>query len=139
MEINSQWNEAIFGGLKRQYGTTINRCKIHLGSIGNAPAAVGAPAYRRRPRQSLQSFSPDKKLSHVIISASGFEGIARNNVATAASQLQDAGGKLILPNARKAAVTAMQKFEYATDGEKVNRYYQCRHRAPTLRFNRAVG
>ncbi len=66
--------------------------------------------------------SPDRKVSYVIIGAGGFIGIGRNDVAIPASQLQDMGGKLVLPGATKEAVKAMPRFEYTNDGEKLIRY-----------------
>lgn len=59
--------------------------------------------------------SPDKSVSYVIIGAGGFIGIGRHDVAIPVAQIQDNGGKLMMPEATKDMVKAMPQFEYASD------------------------
>jgi sporulation protein YlmC with PRC-barrel domain len=57
--------------------------------------------------------SPDKAVSYVIINAGGFIGALKHDVAVPVAQLQDVGGKLVLPGATKEALKASPPFEYA--------------------------
>jgi sporulation protein YlmC with PRC-barrel domain len=62
--------------------------------------------------------SPDRNVSYVIIGAGGFVGIGRHDVAIPVTQIQDKGGKLVLPGASKDSIKAMPEFTYATDTSK---------------------
>jgi sporulation protein YlmC with PRC-barrel domain len=57
--------------------------------------------------------SPDKALTYVIVGAGGFVGIGRHDVAITVSQIQDEGGKLVMPGATKDMIKAMPEFAYA--------------------------
>jgi sporulation protein YlmC with PRC-barrel domain len=59
--------------------------------------------------------SPDKNLTYVIVGAGGFVGIGRHDVAIPVGQIQDRGGKLVMPGATKDMIKAMPEFTYATD------------------------
>ncbi len=59
--------------------------------------------------------SPDRNVSYVIVGAGGFIGIGRHDVAIPVNQIQDRGGKLIMPGATKGALKAMPTFNYASD------------------------
>jgi sporulation protein YlmC with PRC-barrel domain len=58
--------------------------------------------------------SPDKSVTYAIISAGGFLGVGRHDVAIPVNQLKEDGGRFILAGATKDAIKAMPKFEYAT-------------------------
>lgn len=62
--------------------------------------------------------SPDKNLSYIIVGAGGFIGIGRHDVAILVSQIQEKGGKLVLPGASKDSIKAMPEFTYAIDTSK---------------------
>ena len=57
--------------------------------------------------------APDGKASYVIISAGGFVGLGRHDVAIPAGHLAERDNKLVLPGATKESVKAMPKFVYA--------------------------
>lgn len=57
--------------------------------------------------------APDKAVSYGIISAGGFLGIDKRDVAIPANQFKMQDGKLILPGATKDALKAMPPFQYA--------------------------
>lgn len=57
--------------------------------------------------------APDRNLSYVIIGAGGFIGIGRHDVAIPVSQIQDKGGRLVMPGATKDSIKAMPTFTYA--------------------------
>lgn len=59
--------------------------------------------------------APDRNLSYVIVGAGGFIGIGRHDVAVPVTQIQDRGGKLVMPGATKDIIKAMPKFAYAND------------------------
>lgn len=59
--------------------------------------------------------SPDKNLSYVIVGAGGFVGIGRHDVAIPVTQIEDRGGKLVMPGATKDMIKAMPVFNYVTD------------------------
>ena len=56
--------------------------------------------------------SPDKAISYAIISAGGFLGMDKHDVAIPANQFKMAEGKITLPGATKDAVKAMPEFQY---------------------------
>jgi len=66
--------------------------------------------------------APDKSVSYLIIGAGGFVGVGRHDVAIPIAQVQDEGGKFVLPGATKDAVKAMPKFEYASDTAKRDQF-----------------
>jgi sporulation protein YlmC with PRC-barrel domain len=57
--------------------------------------------------------TPERAVSYVIIGAGGFVGLAKHDVAIPVNQLQEQGGKYVLPGATKEAIKALPKFEYA--------------------------
>ncbi len=59
--------------------------------------------------------APSRNLSFMIIGAGGFVGIGRHDVAVPVSQLQNLGGKLVMPGATPASIKALPAFEYAKD------------------------
>ena len=59
--------------------------------------------------------SPDRTVTYVIVGAGGFVGIGRHNVAIPVTQIQDQGGKLVMPGATKDSIKSMAEFEYASD------------------------
>lgn len=59
--------------------------------------------------------SPDRNLSYVIVGAGGFVGIGRHDVAIPVSQIEDRGGKLVMPGATKDMIKSMPVFEYVSD------------------------
>lgn len=62
--------------------------------------------------------SLDKSVSYVIVGAGGFVGIGRHDVAIPISQIQDQGGRLVMPGASQAAIKAMPEFAYTNDSAK---------------------
>jgi len=59
--------------------------------------------------------SPDRSVSYLIVGAGGFIGMGRHNVAIPVSQIQETGGKIVMPGATKAVVAAMPEFKYVKD------------------------
>lgn len=59
--------------------------------------------------------APDRNVSYLIIGAGGFVGIGRHDVAIPIGQIQDKGGKLVVPGATKDIVKSMPRFDYADD------------------------
>lgn len=59
--------------------------------------------------------APDRNVSYVIVGAGGFIGIGRHDVSVPVNQIQDRGGRLIMPGATKGAIKAMPTFNYASD------------------------
>jgi len=58
--------------------------------------------------------APDRAVSYAIISAGGFLGMGRHDVAIPVGQLkQQSDGKFVLAGATKDALKAMPPFEYA--------------------------
>jgi len=57
--------------------------------------------------------SPDKAVSYVIVGAGGFVGVGRHDVAIPVSQIQNQGGKLVLPGATPDSIKALPSFDYA--------------------------
>jgi sporulation protein YlmC with PRC-barrel domain len=58
--------------------------------------------------------APDKAVSYAVISAGGFLGMGRHDVAIPVGQLkQQSDGKFVLAGATKDALKAMPPFEYA--------------------------
>lgn len=62
--------------------------------------------------------SPDRNVSYVIVGAGGFVGLGRHDVAIPVSQVQDQGGKLVIPGATKDMVKSLPAFDYAYDTAK---------------------
>src|SRR5258705_1421994 len=57
---------------------------------------------------------PDKtSVSYVIVSAGGFAGLGKHDVAIPVSQIKHEGVKFVLPGATKEVIKALPKFEYA--------------------------
>ena len=56
--------------------------------------------------------APNKSISYGIISAGGYLGINKHDVAIPASQFKSQNGKLTLPGATKEALRAMPPFKY---------------------------
>jgi hypothetical protein len=56
--------------------------------------------------------APNKSISYGIISAGGYVGKDKHDVAVPASQFKSQNGKLTLPGATKDALMAMPPFEY---------------------------
>ena len=61
--------------------------------------------------------APDKGVSYLIIGAGGFVGLGRHEVAIPIDQIQEQGGKVVLPGATREAVKALPPFEYAKGKE----------------------
>lgn len=59
--------------------------------------------------------APDRNVSYVIVGAGGFIGIGQHDVAVPVTQIQNRGGKLVMPGASKDMLKAMPTFAYATD------------------------
>jgi hypothetical protein len=57
--------------------------------------------------------APDKAVSYAIVSAGGFLGMGKHDVAIRVNQFKIVEGKITLPGATKDAVKAMPAFEYA--------------------------
>ena len=57
--------------------------------------------------------APDTAISFVIVSAGGFIGVGRHDVAVPVTQLTLQDGKFILAGASKDAIKALPRFEYA--------------------------
>jgi sporulation protein YlmC with PRC-barrel domain len=57
--------------------------------------------------------APDKAVSYMIISAGGFLGIDKHDVAIPAYQVKMQDGKIVLPGATKDAIKAMPAFQYS--------------------------
>ncbi|MDD0812497.1 PRC-barrel domain-containing protein [Curvibacter sp. RS43] len=59
--------------------------------------------------------APERNVSFVILGAGGFVGIGRHDVAIPVGQIQDRGGRLILPGASKDSLKALPTFTYVSD------------------------
>jgi sporulation protein YlmC with PRC-barrel domain len=57
--------------------------------------------------------APDKSITYAIVSAGGFLGVGKHDVAIPVKQLKMENGKLVLPGATKDAIKAMPQFQYA--------------------------
>lgn len=66
--------------------------------------------------------SPDKKVSYVIVGASGFIGIGRHDVAIPVTQIQDQSGRLVMPGATKDTIKSLPAFTYADDTARRDRF-----------------
>jgi len=66
--------------------------------------------------------SPDKAVSYVIVGAGGFIGIGRHDVAVPITQIEDRGGKLVMPGATKDTIKALPEFVYAADTAKRDQF-----------------
>lgn len=59
--------------------------------------------------------SPDKSVSYVIVGAGGFIGIGRHDVAIPVVQIQEKGGRLVIPGVTKDMIKNMPEFTYSDD------------------------
>jgi sporulation protein YlmC with PRC-barrel domain len=66
--------------------------------------------------------SPQKNVSYLIIGAGGFAGIGRHDVAIPFSQIQERGGRLVMPGATQEAVKQMPAFAYAKDNARRDQF-----------------
>jgi sporulation protein YlmC with PRC-barrel domain len=66
--------------------------------------------------------SPDRNLTYVIVGAGGFIGFGQHDVAVPVSQIQDRGGKLVMPGATKDLLKAMPTFTYTDDTARRDRF-----------------
>jgi sporulation protein YlmC with PRC-barrel domain len=66
--------------------------------------------------------SPDRNVSYVIVGAGGFIGIGRHDVAIPVSQIEDRGGKLVMPGATKDMIKSMPVFEYVSDTARRDKF-----------------
>jgi hypothetical protein len=57
--------------------------------------------------------APDRSVSYLIISAGGFVGVGRHNVAIPVTQVEERVGKIVMPGGSKDAIAAVPEFEYA--------------------------
>lgn len=57
---------------------------------------------------------PAKSVSYLIVSAGGFIGVGKHDVAIEATKIREQQGRLVLPGATKDLVKAMPAFSYAT-------------------------
>lgn len=62
--------------------------------------------------------SSGQNVTYLIVGAGGFIGVGRHDVAIAIGQIQDKGGKIIMPGATKETIKALPPFTYATDNAK---------------------
>jgi len=65
---------------------------------------------------------PERNVSYVIVGAGGFIGIGRHDVAIPVRQIQDKGGKLLMPGATKGTIQSMPTFNYASDTDRRDRF-----------------
>ncbi|WP_420227231.1 PRC-barrel domain-containing protein [Pigmentiphaga litoralis] len=56
---------------------------------------------------------PAKSVSYLIVSAGGFIGVGKHDVAIEATKIREQQGRLVLPGATKDLVKAMPAFSYA--------------------------
>ncbi len=66
--------------------------------------------------------APDKNVSYVIVGAGGFIGIGRHDVAIPVTQIQDRGGKLVMPGATKELIKSLPEFTYADNSASRDRF-----------------
>ena len=66
--------------------------------------------------------SPDRSVSYVIVSAGGFIGIGRHDVAIPVRQVREEAGRLVMAGATKDSVKAMPAFNYAADTTRRDRF-----------------
>jgi sporulation protein YlmC with PRC-barrel domain len=59
---------------------------------------------------------PAKSVSYLIVSAGGFIGVGKHDVAIEATKIREQQGRLVLPGATKDLVKAMPAFSYAPKG-----------------------
>lgn len=62
--------------------------------------------------------APDQTVSYLIVSAGGFIGIGRHDVAIPFLQIREQEGRIVLPGATKEAVKALPHFEYASNSAR---------------------
>ncbi|NYE25498.1 PRC-barrel domain-containing protein [Pigmentiphaga litoralis] len=60
---------------------------------------------------------PAKSVSYLIVSAGGFIGVGKHDVAIEATKIREQQGRLVLPGATKDLVKAMPAFSYATKAD----------------------
>ncbi len=66
--------------------------------------------------------APDRNVSYIIVGAGGFIGIGRHDVAIPISQIEDRGGRLVMPGATKEMIKSMPEFAYASDTTQRDRF-----------------
>lgn len=66
--------------------------------------------------------SPDRNVSYAIVGAGGFIGIGRHDVAIPVSQIQNQGGKLIMPGATKDVVKSLPSFVYVANTDTRDKF-----------------
>lgn len=66
--------------------------------------------------------APNRTVSYVIVAAGGFVGIDRHDVAIPVGQIQEQGGKLVIPRATRDAIKALPTFDYASDAAQRDRF-----------------
>ncbi|MFN9472180.1 PRC-barrel domain-containing protein [Acidovorax sp.] len=66
--------------------------------------------------------SPERNVSYIIVSAGGFVGIGRHDVAIPVSRIQDHAGKLVMAGATKDSIRSMPEFRYANDTSKRDQF-----------------
>ena len=66
--------------------------------------------------------APDKSVSYLIVGAGGFVGVGRHEVAVPVAQVEERGGKLLMPGATREIVKDMPRFEYAFDTSKRDQF-----------------
>jgi sporulation protein YlmC with PRC-barrel domain len=62
--------------------------------------------------------SPERRVSYIIVRAGGFIGMGRHDVAIPVSQIQETGGRLVMPGATRETIQAMPAFSYANDAAR---------------------
>lgn len=60
---------------------------------------------------------PSRNVSFLIVSAGGFIGVGKHDVAVESAQIREQQGRLILPGATKDLVKAMPAFSYASKAD----------------------
>lgn len=66
--------------------------------------------------------SPERNVSYVIVSAGGFVGIGRHDVAIPVSEIQDHAGRLVMAGATRDSIKSMSEFKYANDTTKRDQF-----------------
>ena len=67
--------------------------------------------------------APSKSVSYLIVSAGGFVGVGRFDVAIPVAQVQRQGATLVMTGATKESIKALPHFEYADSIAKRDAFY----------------
>ena len=98
-------------------GVAITTLEIVASGWSAKHQILGKPVYNEASEQVGKIddliVAPNSVVSFVIISAGGFVGVKRHQVAIPVDQLAPRDGLFVLPGATKAAIKALPNFEYA--------------------------